>query len=153
MLCRGSEAGPTTTTSWRVPMFAYDYPLLGIFWTTLVIFLWIAWIFLLIRIFADIFRNHEMGGVAKAFWTIFVIFLPFLGVLVYLIAHGGDMARRDVQQAAANEAAMQDYIRNVATTSGSGGTADELAKLADLRSQGVINDAEFEAQKAKILAS
>lgn len=135
-------------------MFAYDYPLLGIFWTTLVIFLWIAWIFLLIRIFADIFRNHEMSGVAKAFWTIFVIFLPFLGVLVYLIAHGGDMARRDVAQAAANEAAMQDYIRNVATTSGSGAsTADELSKLAELRSSGVISDAEFEAQKAKILAS
>jgi hypothetical protein len=132
-------------------MFAYDYPILGLFWTMLIFFLWIAWIILLFRVFADIFRNKEMGGFAKALWTIFVILAPFLGVFIYLIVEGRHMAERDLSQAQANEAAFQAYVREAAGSSG-GGTAEELSKLAELRSSGVISDAEFEAQKAKLLA-
>jgi hypothetical protein len=130
-------------------MLAYDYPLLGLFWTMLLVFLWVAWIMLLFRVFGDIFRNHDMGGFAKALWSIFVLVVPFLGVFVYLIANGDSMARRDVAQAQAAEADFQSYVRSVTS---SGGTADELAKLSDLRSSGVISDAEFAQQKAKLLA-
>ena len=130
-------------------MFAYDYPLLGFFWTVLMVFLWVAWIILLIRIFGDIFRNREMGGVAKAFWSIFVIILPFLGTLIYLIAHGSGMAKRDMQQAQLAKESFDQYVRQTASTSTSG--ADELVKLAGLRDQGVLTDAEFAAQKAKLL--
>jgi hypothetical protein len=130
-------------------MLAYDYPLLGMFWTFLWFFLWIAWIFLLIRIFADIFRNHQMGGWGKALWTILVIVMPFLGTLIYLIVHGSDMHTRDIQQADAQQQAFKDYVR---TTAGTGGTADELTKLADLRERNVITAAEFQTQKAKLLA-
>lgn len=131
-------------------MFAYDYPILGMFWTMLIFFLWIAWIFSLFRVFADIFRSKDMGGFAKALWVIFVIFLPFLGVFVYLIARGDKMARNDLESAQAQEQAFQSYVRNVAGSSG--GSADELAKLADLRDRGVITPAEFDQQKAKLLA-
>ena len=119
--------------------------LLSIMW----FFLFFIWIMLLFQVIVDIFRDHSMGGWGKAGWLIFILFLPYLGVLVYLIAHGGSMARRDVAEAQANEAAFQDYVRQAA---GSTSTADELSKLGDLRSQGVITDAEFEAQKAKLLA-
>ena len=131
-------------------MLAYDYPLLGLFWTFLWFFIWIAWIVLLFRVFADLFRNHSMSGWGKALWSIFVILVPFLGVLVYLIAHGKDMQQRDIESAKASEAAFQDYVRSAAGTSGS--TAEELAKLADLRDRNVISAAEFETQKAKLLA-
>jgi hypothetical protein len=132
-------------------MLAYDYPILGLFWTMLMLFLWVAWIFLLFRIFADIFRSDDLGGWAKALWSIFVVILPFLGVFIYLIARGDSMARRDVADAQASEAAMQDYIRQAAGTSAS--PADELAKLKDLHNQGVLTDDEFAQQKAKLLAS
>jgi Short C-terminal domain/Phospholipase_D-nuclease N-terminal len=125
-------------------LLAYDYPLLGAFWTLLWLFLWIVWIF-------DIFRSHDLGGWAKALWLIFVIILPFLGVFVYVIARGKGMSERDMQRAADSEQQFRSYVQQAATTSG-GGTADELAKLADLRDKGVISPAEFEAQKAKILA-
>lgn len=131
-------------------MLAYDYPLMGIFWTTLWIFLWIAWLFLLFRIIADIFRDHGMGGFAKAAWCIFILFMPFLGAFVYLIARGPGMAERDMAQAAANERAFRSYVQDAAGASGSSG-AEQLAKLADLRDRGVIDQAEFDAQKAKIL--
>jgi hypothetical protein len=130
-------------------MLAYDYPLLGVFWTMLWIFLWVAWIFLLIRVFADIFRSHDMGGWAKALWSLLIIFLPFLGVLIYLIARGNSMAQRDMQLAQQQEQAFRSYVQE--TAAGSASTADELSKLADLRSKGVLSDAEFEAQKAKLL--
>ena len=87
-------------------MLAYDYPLLGLFWTFLWFFIWIAWIVLLFRVFADLFRNHEMSGWGKALWSIFVILVPFLGVLVYLIAHGHDMQKRDIETAKAQELAF-----------------------------------------------
>jgi hypothetical protein len=133
-------------------MLAYSYPLLGVFWTMLEFFLFIIWIWLLIVVFADIFRSHDLGGFAKALWVIFVIILPFLGVFIYLIARGGKMQEHAVKQAQDQDAAMRSYIQDVNASSG-GGTADQLAKLNDLKNQGVLTDAEFEAQKAKLLAS
>ena len=133
-------------------MLAYSYPLLGVFWSMLWFFLFIVWIWLLIVIFADIFRSHDIGGFAKALWVIFIIILPFLGVFVYLIARGGKMQEHAVQQAKDQDQAMRAYIQDVNATSG-GGTADQLAKLNDLKNQGVLTDAEFEAQKAMLLAS
>ena len=129
-------------------MLAYDYPLLGVFWTFMFWFLWIAWILLLFRVVVDIFRSRDLGGVGKAVWALFVIVLPWLGVLVYLIARGGKMAQRDIEEATTREAAFQDYIRR---TAGSTSTADELTKLSELRTQGVITETEFEQQKAKLL--
>ena len=133
-------------------MLAYSYPLLGVFWSMLWFFLFIVWIWLLIVIFADIFRSHDIGGFAKALWVIFIIILPFLGVFVYLIARGGKMQEHAVQQAKDQDQAMRAYIQDVNASSG-GGTADQLAKLNDLKNQGVLTDAEFQAQKAKLLAS
>jgi heme exporter protein D len=130
-------------------MLAYDYPLLGMFWTMMIFFLWIAWLFLLFRVFADIFRSKDMGGFAKALWSIFVILVPFLGVFLYVIVNGRAMSDRDVADAKQREAEFQAYVRQ---TAGSGGSAEELAKLADLRDKGVITDEEFTAQKAKLLA-
>ena len=131
-------------------MLAYDYPILGAFWTMLWFFIWILWIFLLVRIIIDIFRSHDLGGVAKALWLIFVIILPFLGVFVYVIARGRGMSERDIERAQQQNLAFQQYVRDTAGSSTS--TADELAKLADLRDRGVISDAEFETQKAKALS-
>jgi hypothetical protein len=131
-------------------VFAYDYPILGVFWSMVWLFLWIAWIFLLFRVIADIFRSHDMSGWGKALWAIFVVVVPFLGVFIYLLARGQGMAERDVAQARSSEAAFQSYVRE--TAGSDGGTASELSKLADLRAQGVLTDAEFEAQKAKLLS-
>ena len=130
-------------------MLAYDYPILGVFWTFLIFMLWVVWLIMLFKIFADIFRSRDMGGWGKALWSIFVIFLPFLGVLVYLIARGGSMAERDIADAQAQQAAFDAYVRQ--TAGSGGGTADELAKLADLRDRGVITPAEFDQQKAALL--
>ncbi len=124
-------------------------PLFDLFWSMLWFFLFIAWIWLLISVFGDIFRSDMSGG-AKAGWVVFVVILPWLGVLIYLIAHGGKMNERAAREVASRVQAQQDYIRSVA--SGGTSSADELTKLADLKSRGVISDAEFEAQKAKILS-
>ena len=129
----------------------YQYPILDFFLTMLYFFLFIIWIWLLITVFVDIFRSHDMGGVAKALWVIFVIILPFLGVFVYLIARGGKMQERSARQAADQQKAFDQYVKETAGASDT--TADQLSKLADLKSQGVLTDAEFDAQKAKILAS
>jgi hypothetical protein len=133
-------------------MIASSYPILDIFLTTLYFFLFIIWIWLLITVFIDIFRSRDMGGVAKALWVIFVIVLPFLGVFVYLIARGGKMHERAAAQAAQQQQAFDSYVRQAAGAEGAD-TASQLSKLADLKAQGVITDAEFEAQKAKVLAS
>ena len=130
-------------------MLAYTYPLLSIFWTMLEFFLFFLWIWLLIIVFMDIFRSHDLGGFAKALWVIFLIILPFLGVLIYLIARGGKMQERAAEQAAQQQKAFDSYVKEAA---GSSSDADELAKLADLKSKGVLTDAEFEAQKAKLLS-
>ena len=131
-------------------MIAYDYPLLGMFWTMMIFFFWIAWIMIVFRTVFDIFRSKDLGGVGKAAWLLFVIIVPWLGVLVYLIARGGGMVDRDIEAQQAQQAAMDAYVRQAAGTGG--GTADELVKLADLRDRGVISEAEFAAQKSKLLA-
>ncbi len=127
--------------------FGTSYPLLNVFLWMLWFFLFIIWIWLLISIFADIFRS-EMSGWAKAGWTIFVIILPFLGVLIYLIANGSAMQERSMAQAAASQQAQTDYIKSVA---GSESTADQIKTLSDLHDAGKLTDDEFAAQKAKLL--
>ena len=133
-------------------MLASSYPILDIFLTTLYFFLFIIWIWLLFMVFIDIFRSHDMGGWAKALWVIFIIVMPYLGVLVYLIARGGKMHERAAQQAAQQQKAFDQYVRQTAGTPGET-SADQLHKLAGLKDQGILTDAEFEAEKAKILAS
>jgi hypothetical protein len=130
----------------------YQYPILDFFLTMLEFFLFIIWIWLLIMVFSDIFRSSDLGGWAKALWSIFIIVIPFFGVFVYLIARGGKMHERAAEQAAAQQKAFDQYVQQAAGTPGES-SADQLHKLADLKEQGVLTDAEFEAQKAKILAS
>ena len=127
----------------------YSYPILGAFWTILMVFLWVIWFWILITIFIDIFRSHDLNGWEKALWFIFVLILPLIGVLVYLIARGSKMHQHAEQDAAASEQQFRQYVQEAA---GSGNTADQLTKLADLRDRGVISPEEFEREKAKILA-
>ena len=131
-------------------MLAYTYPLADLFSTMLGLFVFFIWFWLLIIVFSDIFRSRDLGGWAKALWVIFVIILPFLGIFVYLIARGGKMHERAEAQAAQQQQAFDAYVKQAAGTSGS--SVDELAKLADLKAKGVITDAEFDAQKAKLLS-
>ena len=131
-------------------MLASSYPLLDIFFSIFFFFIFFLWIFLLIQILIDIFRSHDMNGWVKALWVLFLIILPFLGVLVYLIARGGKMQERAVKDQKAQQDAFASYVKETAGTSADN-TADQLTKLADLKSKGVITDAEFDAQKAKLL--
>ena len=133
-------------------MLASSYPILDIFLTTLYFFIFIIWLWLLFMVFIDIFRSHDLKGWAKALWVIGIIIMPYLGVLLYLIFRGGKMHERAAQQAAQQQKAFDQYVKEAAGTPGES-SADQLHKLADLKSQGVLTDAEFEAQKAKILAS
>jgi ABC-type multidrug transport system fused ATPase/permease subunit len=132
-------------------MISTTYPLLDIFWTMLEFFLFFVWIWLLIVVFGDIFRSHDMGGVAKAVWVIFLIIFPILGVLIYLLVRGGSMHERAERAMAQQQKAFNDYVRHASGVPAHS-SADELTKLADLKEKGVITDAEFEAQKAKILS-
>ncbi len=126
-----------------------DYPLLNLFWTMMIFFIWVLWIFLLIRIFTDLFRSKDVGGGAKALWIILLILLPFLGVLIYLIVRGGSMHEREVEQVQASQQAFDDYVKQTAASSTN--SADEIVKLVALRDQGVLSESEFQAQKAKLL--
>ena len=129
-----------------------DYPLLNLFLTMLWFFLFIAWLWLLFSVFTDITRSRDMSGWAKALWSLFIIILPLVGTLVYLIARGGGMAERSAEVAQRREEQFRDYVRNVAADRTSTvSTAEELAKLAQLRDAGTITSEEFEAQKAKLL--
>ncbi len=130
-------------------MLAYTYPLLDLFGSMLGFFVLIIWFWLLIVIFSDIFRSKDLSGWAKAIWVIFVIILPFLGILVYLIARGGKMHERAEESAKQQQQAFDDYVKQAA---GSESNVDQLTQLSDLKTQGVITDAEFEAQKAKLLS-
>ena len=131
-------------------LIAYNYPILSLIWMMFMFFVFVLWIWLLITVFIDIFRSSDLGGFAKAIWVLFIIVLPLLGVLIYLIARGGKMHERAAQQAQAQQQAFDSYVQQVAGSGG--GSADQLAKLADLKEKGVLTDAEFEAQKAKILS-
>ncbi|MET8754872.1 SHOCT domain-containing protein [Streptomyces sp. NPDC004667] len=130
---------------------AYDYPVLGAFWTVMWIFLWVLWLVLLFRIIVDLFRDHEMNGWLKALWLLFLILIPFLGVLVYVIARGKNMGRREITHAQEQQEAFNSYIRETAGTSGKS-TADELARLSELRTKGDLTEAEFQQAKQKLLA-
>jgi Na+-transporting methylmalonyl-CoA/oxaloacetate decarboxylase gamma subunit len=128
-------------------MLADSYPQGGLLWTMLAFFLFFIWIWILISIFGDIFRSDDMGGWTKALWVIFVIVLPFLGILIYLIARGGKMQERSLKEASQSKQAFDAHVREVAQTN----SVDQLAQLADLKEKGILNDAEFEAEKAKLL--
>ncbi|MEU3922463.1 SHOCT domain-containing protein [Streptomyces sp. NPDC002659] len=132
-------------------VLAYDYPVLGAFWTVMWIFLWVIWLMLLFRVIIDIFRDSEMSGWAKTAWLLFVVIIPFLGVLVYVIARGSQMGNREIKHAQEQQAAVDTYIRETAGTSGTGSGADELAKLSELKARGDLSEEEFQRAKAKIL--
>ncbi|MEU3338309.1 PLD nuclease N-terminal domain-containing protein [Streptomyces sp. NPDC002144] len=130
---------------------AYDYPLLSVFWSMLVFFLWIMWFVLLFRIVVDIFRDDEMSGWGKAGWLVFVIVLPFLGVFVYVIARGKNMGRREIAQARAQQDAFDSYVRETAKGGGTS-SVDDLAKLSEMRSRGDITDDDYRRAKELVLS-
>ena len=128
-------------------LVAADYPFLNILWTMIIFFAWVAWIWIAITVFVDVFRRHDIGGFAKAAWVVFVIVVPFLGVLIYLIAQHDGMRERSVKQAQAQQAAFDQYVRETA-----GGSAGEIAKAKELLDAGTISQAEFDAIKAKAVS-
>jgi len=130
-------------------VIAADYPFLDVFWTMLVFFAWVSWIMILFRVLGDIFRRQDASGWAKAGWIVFVIVLPFLGVLIYLIANGDEMGKRDVEQSRAARAEFDDYVKSV---SAPGGAAAEIEKAKQLLDSGAISQAEFDSIKAKAIA-
>ena len=130
-------------------LLAADYPFLDVMWTVFVIFLWIAWFMLLFHIIGDIFRRRDASGAKKTLWILAILLLPFLGVFIYLIANGDDMARRNIESAEAARADMDDYIRS---TAGSGGAAAEIERAKGLLDSGAISQTEFDSIKAKALA-
>jgi ABC-type multidrug transport system fused ATPase/permease subunit len=132
-------------------MLATQYPVLDAFLTILYFFLFFVWIWLAIMVFFDIFRSHDMSGWVKALWVIFIIILPFLGVLLYLIFRGGSMHERSAQQAALQQKHFDAYVRQAAGTQGAD-TATQLQKLADLKNQGILTEDEFQSEKTKLLA-
>jgi len=135
-----------------MPLADSSYPLLNLFWTMFEFFLWIIWIWILVWIFIDIFRSHDLSGWAKALWFLFVLFIPLIGVLVYLIARGGKMHEHAVQDAQRQDQEFRQYVQQAAADAPAS-TADQLSKLADLRDRGVISAEEFEREKAKVLGS
>ena len=130
-------------------VFAADYPFLDIFWTVLIFFMWVIWLWIVVTVLMDLFRRHDIGGWGKAAWALFVIVLPFLGVFMYLITQGRQMAERRTAEMRESRASFDSYVRDVA---GSGGTAAEIAKAKELLDKGAIDQAEFEQLKRKALA-
>ncbi|MFE4451574.1 SHOCT domain-containing protein [Streptomyces sp. NPDC056796] len=133
-----------------------DYPLLNLFLTMMYVFLWVLWFFLLFKVVSDIFQDHSLGGWAKAAWVIFVIVLPYVGVLVYLIARGRGMGRREAEHAKDREAAFRQYVRQAARDDGDAGTGgghvSDLARLAELKDRGHLSQEEYQKAKEKLLA-
>jgi hypothetical protein len=130
-------------------MLAADYPFLDVFWTMIVFFLWILWFWLLFTVFADVFRRHDLSGWGKAGWLIFTIFLPFLGVFVYIIAQGSGMTERNMERAQAQKSQFDQYVRDAASGSGA---ATEISTAKQLLDSGAITAEEFDAIKQKALA-
>jgi Phospholipase_D-nuclease N-terminal/Short C-terminal domain len=124
-----------------------DFPFLEALWTMILFFAWLAWIWIAITCFADIFRRHDIGGWHKAAWVVFIILVPFLGVLVYLIAQHDGMRDRSVKQVQEQQAAFDNYVKETA-----GGSAAEIAKAKELLDSGAISQQEFDALKAKALS-
>ena len=132
-------------------VLAADYPFLDVLWTMIIFFAWVVWIWMMVVILTDVFRRTDIGGWAKAAWVVFMILLPFLGVLVYLISQHDRMAERNLQAAKAQQQQFDDYVKTVATDGG--GAASEIEKAQGLLDKGTINQAEFDAIKAKALAA
>ena len=130
-------------------VFAADYPFLDIFWTMIIFFSWVIWIWIAIAVLVDVFSRHDTSGWGKAAWVVFVIVLPFLGVLIYLIANGKGMTERKQQQSQASRAEFDDYVKSVASP---GGAAGEIEQAKQLLDSGAITQQEFDALKAKALA-
>jgi Short C-terminal domain/Phospholipase_D-nuclease N-terminal len=128
-------------------LIAADYPFLDVLWTMILFFCWVAWIWIVITVFVDLFRRDDISGWGKAGWVVFVIVLPFLGVLVYLIAQHDGMRDRSMRDAQAQKDAFDEYVRDTAS-----GSATEIAKAKELLDQGAITQAEFDALKAKVLS-
>ena len=128
-------------------LVAADYPFLNILWTMIIFFAWVAWIWIVITVLVDVFRRDDIGGWGKAGWVVFVIVVPFLGVLIYLIAQHDGMRERSMKQAQTQQAAMDQYVRDTA-----GGSATEIAKAKELLDSGAISQAEFDRIKQKALA-
>jgi phospholipase D-like protein/putative oligomerization/nucleic acid binding protein len=154
--CSGDvESGPTctvvgTTTRWRFQMFNDNGSfLLAMF----EFFIFFAWIMCLFYVFGDIFRSRDMGGGGKTLWCLFIIFLPFLGFFAYLIARGGGMTQRSIDQQQRLQQQQDEHVRSVVATSGAGSSADQIASAKRLLDEGTINQAEFDQMKAKVLAS
>ncbi len=129
-------------------LVASSYPLLDAFWTIVEIFFFVLWIWLVVSVFVDVFRSHDLSGAMKAVWVLFVIVFPLIGVLVYLLFRGGDMHERALRAAQSQHNAVQGYFQHLSAAS----TADELTKLAELRDRGVLTPEEFEQEKAKVLS-
>ncbi|WP_329135306.1 SHOCT domain-containing protein [Streptomyces sp. NBC_00670] len=130
---------------------AYDYPLLNLFWTVLLVFLWIMWFVLLFRIIGDVLRDDGLSGWAKAGWLVFCLLLPFLGVFVYVIARGKGMGRRETAHARARQEEFNAYIRKTAS-GGQRSSVDELARLSEIRDEGALTDEEFRRAKELVLS-
>jgi hypothetical protein len=130
-------------------LFAADYPFLDVLWTMLIFFLWVMWFWLLIVIIGDVFRRRDIGGGKKTIWLIFILFVPFIGVLAYVLSNSDGMAERNMERARSQRAQMDDYVRE---TAGSGGAAAEIDKAKQLLDSGALTQAEFDAIKAKALA-
>ena len=130
---------------------ASSYPLLDVFWTIFLFFLWVMWFWILISVFIDIFRSRDLSGWGKALWFLFVLLIPLVGVLVYLIVRGGSMHERAARQAQQQDQAFREYVQSAAQTPAS--SADQLEKLASLRDRGVISPQEFDREKTKVLTS
>jgi Mg2+/Co2+ transporter CorB len=128
-----------------------NYPLLNVFWTIFEVFLWVIWFWILITVFIDIFRSRDLSGWGKALWFLFVLLIPLIGVLVYLIVRGSSMHERQARDMQQQDEEARRYIQQAAAEAPAS-TADQLAKLADLRDRGVISAEEFEREKAKVLA-
>jgi type VI protein secretion system component VasK len=131
-------------------LLADNYPFLGVLWSMLVFFLWVAWFILLFHIIGDVFRRRDASGAKKTLWLIFLLFVPFLGVFVYLIANSDDMAKRRLEEMQVAQSQMDEYVR---TTAGSGGAAAEIERAKGLLDSGAITQAEFDAIKSKALAA
>ncbi len=131
-------------------LFAADYPFLDVFWTMLIFFFWVIWIWILVTVLIDVFRRHDIGGWAKAGWCVFMIVLPYLGVFVYLISQGKGMAERRASEIQASQASFDSYVRDVATAEST--PSDQIAKAKELLDSGAIDQAEFDALKRKALA-
>jgi hypothetical protein len=129
-------------------LFAADYPFMDVLWSMIIFFFWVIWIWIVVTVLLDIFRRHDIGGWGKAGWVIFVVILPWLGVLIYLIAQHDGMRERRVQEMQAQKQAFDEYVRD---TTGPG-SADEIASAKELLDSGTITQQEFEALKVKALA-